>query len=291
VFNRLAIGEKLLTQTKKTEGTIPISEFLSLRLYSDTRPHCDRIADLQKGLIFVYQGEELVGEGTGFGVPIARYQDKTYFPGSSTVQIFQKVDCITAIKKFSLDMIYELKFRKARIESTITRKLLRYLSELYQKHKHWRPILQQNLLGHFGVQTNFVRTKPVGHVVVTYRVETSLIHVKADFKLLKKEGLQKVFLLNEQSSKHFRKYFDSNGAVLFDKHIDAWDNVEADWTCIYNESGEVGFRLWNAKDAILRRGREFLEGTLDWVGLDYEIGPEKTFFEYDIEVLENLKQK
>jgi hypothetical protein len=37
---------------------------------------------------------------------------------------------------------------------------------------------------------------------------------------------------------------------------------------------------------VLRRGREFLEGSLDWVGLDYEVNPRTDVFEYVIEVLD-----
>jgi hypothetical protein len=50
--------------------TIRISDLISLRVYHDTRPHNLKIANLQKGLIFVYERNELVGEGTGFGLPI-----------------------------------------------------------------------------------------------------------------------------------------------------------------------------------------------------------------------------
>lgn len=284
-------GGKLVAKTAVTKCTIPVSELLSLRLYSDTRPHCYRTSDIQKGLVFVYRGAELIGEGTGFGLPVARYQDKTYFPGSAIVKIAQTDECPTVIKQFALNMIRELKFRKARLESKITRKLLRHVGALYEEHRHWRPIVQRNLLGHFRVQTSFARVKPAGNVSIAYRVEAPLIHVKADFNLLKKSGLQKIFVLNEQSSKCFTKYCDSNGTVLLHKHIGAWDNVEANWAYLSNESGDVGFRLWKVKDTILRRGTEFQEGVLDWVGLNYEIDPEKTSFEYDIEILGGTIQK
>jgi hypothetical protein len=43
--------------------------------------------------------------------------------------------------------------------------------------------------------------------------------------------------------------------------------------------------LWKHKDAILHRGREFLDGMLDWVGLDYEADPGNLHFNYDIELV------
>jgi len=274
-----------------TEYMIPFSEFLSLRLYSDTRPYYHHIANLQKGLILVNQAAELVGEGAGFGVPIVRYRNKTYFSGSSTVQTFQKGSCTSVIKRFVLDTISEKRFRKVRMENKMMHKLTTHLDELYRKHRHWRLLTLANLSKSVGVQTGFVQVKPIGNVTVTYRIDPPLIRVKADLKLLEKGGLQKIFLLNEQGSRYFRRYCDSNGAVLFGKEIDAWENVEADWACVSNKSGEVGFRLWKVKDAVLYRGREFLKGTFDWIGLDYEVSPEKTCFEYDIEILGRSKRK
>lgn len=284
-------GERLLTKAEMKEHTIQISELLSLRLYKDTRPYSHHIADLQKGLILVYRGAELVGEGTGFGMPVVRYQDKTYFSGSSTMQTFQEGDCTTAIKQFVLDIVSEKRLRKTKIENKILHKFATHMAELYQRKRHWRVLTIKNLSKRMGVQTNFARVKPTGNITVTYRIEPPLIRVKADFKPLKKKGLQKIFLLNEQGTRAFRKYCDSDGTVLFDKHIGAWENVEADWACISNKSDKVGFRLWKVKDATLRRGREFLEGTLDWVGLDYEVGPEKACFEYDIEIIGSLKKR
>lgn len=281
----------MLTKTQTTEYTIPISEILSLRLHSDTRPKIHHIANLQKGLIFVYHGTELVGEGTGFGVPVARYRNKTYFPGSSTVQILQKDEQTTVVKQFTLNMVFERRLGKAKIENKITHKFTRLVAELYEGHKYWRPVFQQRLSTHIGLKTSFVQVKPAGKVAVTYRIDPPCIHVETDLKLLKRSNLQRIFVLNEQGSRHFRKYTDSNGTVWFDKHIGAWDKVQAKWACISSGSGEIGFRLWKVEDAILRRGREFFEGTLDWVGLDYEVSPKKTCFEYDIEILGSPKQK
>jgi len=60
--------------------------------------------------------------------------------------------------------------------------------------------------------------------------------------------------------------------------------VQADWACITSINGKIGFKMWKS-DGILRRGREFINNSLDWVGLDYEIDPRKTVFEYEIEIL------
>jgi hypothetical protein len=108
--------------------------------------------------------------------------------------------------------------------------------------------------------------------------------VGIDFSLLKRKNLQKIFILNEQGSSFFRRYLDSNGTELIDKQIDAWDETKAEWGCITDLQGKVGFRLWRIKNSVLRRGREFLEDSLDWIGLDYEINPKTGAFKYEIEI-------
>jgi hypothetical protein len=42
-----------------------ISDHTCIRVYSGSRPHNWKIADLQKGLVLVYDDVEMVGEGTG----------------------------------------------------------------------------------------------------------------------------------------------------------------------------------------------------------------------------------
>jgi len=291
ITHHLRSGDKLLTKTQTQEYTIPVSNLLSLRLYSDTRPHHHHIADLQKGLILVHREKELVGEGTGFGAPIVRYRNKTYFSSSSTVQISRKSNETTVLKQFVLDTISREQFRRVETDTEMTRKIRIRFEELYMSHKHWRLLPLANLSKNIGVQKSFVRTEPKGNVAMTYRIDPPLIHVTADFNLLEKGSVQKIFLLNEQGSKYFRKYSDSKGVVLFDKQIGAWEKVESNWARVSTLNGEAGFRLWNVKDATLARGREFLKGTFDWIGLDYELGPKKTEFEYDIEIVRGLKQK
>jgi hypothetical protein len=242
-------------------------------------------------LILICGEKELVGEGAGFGVPIVRYRNKTYFSGSSTKQISKKRNETIVAKEFVLDMISCEHVRMVQFETVAMRKLRMGLEELYMRHRHWRLLPLADLPKNLGVQKSFVRAKPVGKVAIAYRIGPPLIHVSASFNLSERGSVQKIFLLNEQGSKYFRKYSDSNGVVLLDKQIGAWEKVESQWACFSTQNGEVGFRLWKVKDAAMTRGREFLRGTFDWVGLDYELGPRKTEFEYDIEIIGSQRHK
>lgn len=279
----------MLKQETESECAIPISESLYLRLYPNTKPFYRHIASLQKGLILANHDCELVGEGTGFGVPVVRYRDKIYFASTSNLQILNQIDRTTVIKQFSLDITPEKIFRKVKIENQVQRRLSSHIAELYQKHQRWRHAFETLKLKHIsknmGFETTFVPTKSPGNVILTYRIDPPFIRVKADFRLLEKRGLQKIFMLNEQGSKYFRTYHDSDGITLFGEKIGTWENVEADWACMSNSSKKIGFRLWKLKGTILRRGIEFLKGSLDWVGLDYELRAQKAWFEYDIEIV------
>jgi hypothetical protein len=275
----------LKTEATTTELAFPVSENLLIRLYADTKPHHQLITRTQKGLILFSNERELAGEGIGLGVPAIRYKDRTYFSGSSTLRFQQTRSHATAIKKFSLNLTTERTLRNITLETKATRKIKRSLDKLYMNHKHLRLLATENLLKQVGIKRAFTQTKPVGTATITYNIDPPYIRTEAEFNLFQNADLQKIYLLNEQGSTHFRKYYDSNGAVLFDEAIGAWEKVDASWACIYSVEDRFGFRLWKHKDAILHRGREFLHGTHDWIGLDYEADPENLHFDYDIELV------
>ena len=282
-------GEYLTATMEMEHVTVPFWKDTALSIYSDSRPHIGLIGRLQKGLILIQNCKELIGEGSGFGAPVAFYQEKTYFSGSSDLQVFRKKEHTICIKQFALDVQPEKWFRKARVENRLQRKLSNQIADLYQEHQNLRHTFEtlklKNLSKSIGVHTNFVRSRTIGNVNVTYHIKPPIIHVKADFESLEKCGLQKIFLMNEQSSQYFSRYQDSSGNVSHRESIGAWERVTADWACVSHNIGGIGFRLWQVKDAVLYIGREFLNGVLDWIGFDYEVDPKKTCFEYDIEVL------
>ena len=53
--------------------TVDLHGGLSIRVYPDRRPGNLEIAGIQKGLILLDGGLELVEEGAGFGLPIALF--------------------------------------------------------------------------------------------------------------------------------------------------------------------------------------------------------------------------
>lgn len=267
------------------EYTVSLSNRLALRTYSDTKPKNGKIADLQKGLILVYEGKEAVGEGTGFGVPILMYEGETWFSRSSRVYTREKDGTVAIRKQFFMDSILRNKFRNVTLENQKGRSVLRYMSKVYQQHKRLRLLTLKTPFLKIGYGTVFVRRTPVGTVTLTHSFCKDVVHVKADFNLLKKEQLRKILIFNEQSAQLFRRYTDSSGIKLVDDAIGAWEAITAHWVSLTNPEGRVGFRLNVVEGSVLRRGREFLEGSLDWAGLDYELNPSVASFEYQIGLL------
>jgi hypothetical protein len=266
--------------------THAISDSVALRIHSDTKPLNMKIAKLQKGMIFMFNGAEVVGEGTGFGVPIGKYSNEIFFSGSSFLKVQKQDNFVIIRKEFLMDLIERSKFRNLKLENIKLRKIMDYFSFLSQKHKRLAQfiLLSKGLLFKFGLKSTFIRTAPKGKVIVTYIVDRNRIFVKLRFSELDRNNLQKVFMLNEQGTHFFRKYSDSEGLNLDDEEIGVWDDVRAQSAKIADSQGRIGFSLKNVEGTVLRRGREVLKGHLDWIGLDYELNPEDDQFEYEIEI-------
>ncbi len=273
------------TQKTNNPHNVPISSSTSIRVYSDTRPHNWKISDLQKGLILVQGETETVGEGTGFGVPVLLYSDETCFSGTSTVQVAPRNDCTIIRKEFFMDRITRNRFRNVTLENRKARDLIALLARLYQLYPKLRSLKFKGLARNIDIDTVFVKKKPRGKVIVTYVTSERQVSINANFKHLKTDDLERLFMLNEQGSRFYRRYSDSSGTELTDTKIGAWNGIDADWAALTTLHGERGFRLWTKEKSILRRGREFLNDSLDWVGLDYEIHPGTNVFKYRIEIL------
>jgi hypothetical protein len=280
-------GSKHARFSTIAEHTVSVSNSVGLRIYSNTRPWNWKIARLQKGLIFVYKQVETIGEGAGFGVPVIACPNETYFSGSSNVYLLQECESSIVRKEFRMDCVARNSLKNVKLENRHARSILKRFSTLYQRYEQSRfPILTlKNLLVRMGVKTDFVKVPSLGRAIVTYNIHRDHIVVRVDFSNLKKKSLWKIFVLNEQGTRFFRRYCDSCGNRLVDQHVGAWDEIEADWANITNSKGDTGFRLYKTLNSIFRVGREFQNNCLDWIGLDYEVNSKDDFFEYTIEIL------
>lgn len=269
--------------------TLPLNGRLSVRLYPDSRPSNLEISGLHKGLVLVADGEELVEEGAGFGVPVARYRDKTYFPGSSRIEVLSS-DTPVVRKTYHLDMVSRKSLGGRRISDSLYRPLHAAFHAAYVSIPRFRPILNgvMRLREDAGLETSFERRKSRGEVPVTYTISPTEIAVAVDLASLETDGLVEVAVLNEQGAR-FCSYSDSNGLTLQGNQIGGWDVVAASECRLCDPTKDVLFALRSVEGTCLRRGREAVRRRFSWAGLNYTLPPPLKMFRYRVILRESQR--
>lgn len=261
--------------------TVPLSDVLSVRLYPDCRPNHLETSPLHKGLVLLYRGRELIEEGVGFGLPVVKYADKTFFPGEATI-IF--CDECTLTKIFTLNMISVKKIGAGGyIDDRLYSALRKNFERLY---------LQKKLKGFFNklmevrdalkVSTEFQLVESRGTVAVTYSCRPDRIDVNVDFSGLSLGGCRELLMLNEQGSSFFSTYTDSDGNSFLGNQIGPWDRVAACSAWLQSVGGRLRFGVSSRPGALLYRGFERTRKRFSWAGLSYAIGPNVEKFSYSI---------
>jgi len=277
--------EKLDSTNLKKPITVPVTDRLSVRLYEDSRPRCMETAPLHKGLVLVLDNNEVVEEGMGFGVPVVKYHDKTYFSSSADVSI-QKNHSTNIIKKtYVLDAISRKKlWRASYIDDGVYSLMRRTFAKLYLKHKNISPLFNNimELRNVAKIKTEFQKVKPRGMVTVNYEIQPSIINVSADFSDLTLDGCEELLILNEQGASIFDKYADANGLKLIGNKIGGWDQVTAKQAFMLSNEKHLSFCLQKSRGAALFRGWENTKRRFSWVGLNYSLQPNQGIFDYSI---------
>jgi hypothetical protein len=245
------------------------------------------IAQLQKGLVLVFCGNEIIEEGAGFGVPIVKYSDNTYF--SSTAQVYLEFEGsleTVYTKVFFLDSISRKQIRGAFINDVLYSIFHGLFEKLYLKRKNLRPLFDWMMLarGTVGIQTRFEIAPSKGKVIVTYRCSAQGARIRVDLSELDKNNCEEILILNEQGASVFRRYVDSDKNFLEDGAIEGWATVKAKKASFCDPNRGLLFSLQNLKGAQLFRGREQINGRFSWAGMTYSIDPMSKEFEYYIEV-------
>jgi hypothetical protein len=269
-----------------------MSHRLSVRLYRDARPNYLEIAPLQKGLVLVFDGEELIEEGVGFGVPVVKYADKTYFSSSAEVSVQENGNIRTLEKRFLLDTVSRKRFWKASyINDGFYSLFHKLFNKAYKGHKSLAPVFSRTmeLRGALKIQTEFVKVKSRGTITFKYSCQPNTIKINVDLTDFELAGCQEILLLNEQGSNYFRKYTDTDGLKLFDEKIGAWEIVRAKEATLSDGKDALEFTLENCSEATLFRGLERIKGRFSWAGLSYSLHPKRGVFGYVIKLSEKNK--
>jgi hypothetical protein len=267
--------------------TVGIDGRVSCRLYSDTRPHCLEIAQLQKGLVLMIDGAELIEEGVGFGAPVVQYEDCTYFSGSAQVSVETRGEHTVLVKSFVLDAVSRKRVGKAfMINDDFYDFIHRPFDVIYMHNKRLKPVFNKlvELVKVFGVNTEFVKVKPRGVITVRYTCLSGSVEVAVSLTQLNKFGCKEILILNEQGAAFFRKYADTDGLTLTNGQVGVWEAVKAEEASFSNASGKVAFSLRNVEGSVFFRGREKIRNRCSWVGLGYSLHPRFKVFRYTIKL-------
>lgn len=258
---------------------------VSLKISDVPFPRNLEISELQKGLVLSFNGIDLIEEGAGFGSPVIKYRDKTYFSKTAKVKVEEKPEKTYKVtKNFLMDSISLKHFQGKRwINDAIYHPIHRIFSLFYLKLKPFRPFfnLMISKRKKIGIETRFVRTKPRGVVDFTYKIRKGTIDITVDISKLCKENLEEVVILNEQGASQFPLYCDSDGLNLSKEEIGAWDIVKADSAKLMNADG-ISYSQENLGGACLIRGWEKIKDRHSWSGLNYIIKPCNNKFRYKI---------
>ena len=266
--------------------TLGLSDRLSVRLYHNNQPHCLETAPLHKGLVLVYDGLELIEEGIGFGVPVVKYQDKTYFSSKAKVTIKKENQNIMLEKQFVLDLISRKRFFKAYVNDDFYSFIHKIFEKGYLGHSTMAPLNNKimELREIFRIKTDFHKVKPRGTITTHYLFEPKCIKVSVDFSNLDFKDCLETLVLNEQGASYFQNYSDSNGLKLLGRKIGAWDQMEAKEASLTNSNGTLTFTLQNNDSATLFRGWEKTRNRFSWAGLSYALGAKTKVFDYTINI-------
>lgn len=245
---------------------------------------------IQKGLILVYEGQELCEEGVGFGVPILKRGLRTIFPGE--VEILPIGGSFTHGMHARYKMNLEEKILKSGsgiINNPSLYHGKNFLAAAIRRLPYLRRLLTNisNLLRSWlALETTYGTTNFSVDISLTYSIdpETGRIDVQLDRQEYDELGITEVIVMNEQGAHYFDRYQDSDGISAVGKEIGIWDQVGAANATFVDLDHQISFSLPQVDGANLYRGRELIGRRLAWSGFGYSFPPTLQRFRYEITV-------
>ncbi len=269
--------------------TFNADKAVALRVYPDNRPQNLEISALQKGLVLVVDGSELIEEGAGFGVPIAKYSDMTFFSRTATVYVEeQDENSAVIVKVFLLDSVSKKQVHGAFINDGFYSFFQKTFEKEYLCHGNMRSFFDwvMRLRKTMGIETYFASVPPRGKVTVSYHCYPDHIKVSADFSKVDMTSCQEILILNEQGANFFRKNRNDN-AVSYDKKVGPWIRVGAGQAEFSDLGERISFSLEKKDCATLYCGWEQVKDRFSWAGMTYALNPKTLVFNYTIRLQAN----
>lgn len=265
--------------------TFQADQNLSIRLYPDNRPENLEIAALQKGLILVYKGVELVQEGAGFGVPVIKYADKTFFSSRAAVFLeHQEAKEVVIRKVFSLNVVSEKQLMGRCIDNSVYRVIHRAFEVSYLNQKKQSSLFNYVMMLRktLGIKTCFVEAASRGEITVIYHLEPDTITINADLSSIEQEGCREIIFLNEQGAGFFVNFQDGDGSHQDNSDVGGWSKVESGRGCFSTADFGLSFAMSQQRGAQFFCGRERVQNRFAWAGMAYALSSHTSAFDYEI---------
>ena len=249
---------------------IPTHSKIVFRVYADSRPQVLQTAKLQKGIIIVCDGVELIEEGLGIGVPVCVYEDGTRFSLSADTYVDDTGNGLSVVKTFKINGIALRRFRGTVVKrGTYLDRFFRVLEKVYQHARRSGVVsLGLDLVSVLGVRNDYLESDSRGRITVTYTFTGTVVWINADITELVKEQLQSIVFTNELGGRWFSKYTDSDGTTLQGREIGAWQKVLAESATLKSPEFALEFSVYRPKGWMMVRGREVVRNRISWSGLD-----------------------
>jgi hypothetical protein len=250
-------------------------------------------SSLQRGLLLFDEGQELSGEGVGFGVPVLKRGPRAVFAGGAEVA-WDERGAGTVTVTYLLDRVERLGGRHRASPLLVP---LDWAREAFALLYRRAPLLRRGLLaGSNGVRrllrvrTRFEPVELVARVPVTYSLgaRDGELCVSVDLAGLP-PAVTEVVIMNELGAPFFDVYAEEDGRLERGSRIGAWNRVREASASFRSSAGDVWFGLDRdpdpaAPDARLFHGREMATGRLAWAGFGYCFRPGPETFSYRVRV-------
>ncbi len=247
-------------------------------------------AKLSKGLILMHDGQELIEEAVGFGVPVVKRGLLTIFPGAMEVEHHQNGTAAEIRAGFTMNL--EERMAGSDQHNLNNRNIYAIKNFLAYLHRRF-PLMRvpltavSNLLRNtFGWRTTFEEVESCAIVRMRYAVDSSKgrIRMEAELSDPGKGGITEVIVMHEQGGNYFDRYQEFGGAIAVGKRIGTWDEVTAKEGSFLCARHRLSFACGQENGARLFRGRELIGSRVAWSGFGYVFPPQADRFHCEVAV-------
>ncbi|HYA32760.1 MAG TPA: hypothetical protein VEG65_02005 [Candidatus Bathyarchaeia archaeon] len=246
---------------------------------------------IQKGPILTVNDRDLSGEGVGLGVPVIKFAQRAFFPGTARVIARKASEGFSVwVVEYDFNLVERVALERGHVvHNADFYRLIEGFAVLYRTIAIWRGIIERfdrALRFIWRLTTTFERTASVGLMRVSYCIDrrNRAVNVRVGSSRFSENESAEVILLNELDGSLFDRYSDSSGLELRGKDIGAWEKTFADCVTLTDSHHCVSFSVPHAPRSNMYRGREVAGGRLSWAGVAYVLSPHCASFEYKISI-------